>query len=82
MNFGKKFNPNPSIVKGNGDGVVNERSLIGCKNWENTSAQGNHKVHITKFPGAEHITILGDSGPINYILSKLTGHHDYPRADE
>lgn len=82
LDFGKQFNPKPSIIKGNGDGVVNERSLIGCKYWENTPAQENHKIYQVKFADAEHIAILGESAPINYILSKLTGHEDYPRANE
>lgn len=26
--------------------------------------------------------MLSNAGPINYILSKLTGDHDYPRPNE
>ncbi|XP_031619143.1 group XV phospholipase A2-like [Contarinia nasturtii] len=82
LNFGEKYNSKPELIRGNGDGVVNDRSLNGCKYWINTTAQGKHKIYWKDFPGAQHITILNDKGLINYILNKLTGYHDYPRADE
>lgn len=71
-----------SLIKGNGDGTVNRRSLIGCGYWENTPAQANHNIHQQEFPGVEHYNMLSNSGPINYILNKLTGDEDYPRFNE
>lgn len=82
MDFGGAYNPNPALVKGNGDGTVNRRSLIGCGHWENTPAQGNHKIYQQEFPGVEHYNMLKDAGSINYILNKLTDDHDYPRQGE
>lgn len=82
LDFGPAFNPNPTLVKGNGDGTVNRRSLIGCGYWDKTSAQGDHKIYQHEYPNVEHYNMLSDAGPINYILSKLTGDHDYPRANE
>lgn len=82
MNFGKKFNLKPSIVNGNGDRVVNLRSLIGCEYWKNSPAQRNRTIYQQEFPGAEHIAILSSSAPINYIIKTLTGYDDYPRPDE
>lgn len=73
---------NPTIIKGNGDGVVNIRSLTGCGHWENTPSQGNHTIHQKEFPGAEHIAILGKKALINYIINELTGYEDYPRPNE
>lgn len=82
LDFGPTFNPNPSFVKGEGDGTVNRRSLIGCGYWENTASQGNHAVYQQEFPGVEHYNMLSNAGPINYIIDKLTGVADYPLSDE
>lgn len=61
---------------------MNKRSLIGCGYWSNSAAQGNHEIHQKSFKGVEHYNMLSDTGAINYILSKLTGDHDYPRPYE
>lgn len=82
LNFGTEYNPKPILIKGNGDGVVNERSLIGCEYWKKASAQRNHKIYEKVFPGIDHLRILHSAGPINYIVAILTGHQDYPRANE
>lgn len=82
LDFGDSYNPNPVLIKGNGDGTVNRRSLIGCGYWENTAAQGNHKIYQQEFPGVEHYNMLSNSGPINYIINKLTGLSDFPNAKE
>lgn len=82
MDFGTSYNPTPILVKGDGDGTVNKRSLLGCGYWENTPAQGNHKIHQQSYKGVEHYNLLNNPNAINYILSKLTGDRDYPRPHE
>lgn len=82
LDFGGAYNPSPTLVKGNGDGTVNRRSLIGCGHWANTPAQGNHNIYQQEFPKVEHYNMLSDAGSINYILNKLTGDNDYPRQGE
>lgn len=82
LDFGQSYNPVPVLIKGNGDGTVNRRSLIGCGYWADTAAQANHKIYQQEFPGVEHYNMLSNSAPINYILNKLTGNQDYPRAHE
>lgn len=76
LEFGSSFNLNPTTIFGNGDEYVNERSLAGCSRWEN-GAQGNHKIHQIEFTGLNHITILDNSGPINYIAKTLINDHDH-----
>lgn len=82
LDFGTKFNADPILVKGNGDGTVNRRSLIGCGYWAQTPSQGDHKIYQHEYTGIEHYNMLSDPGPINYILNKLTHENDYPRANE
>lgn len=42
---------NPELVHGNGDSVVNIRSLRGCERWIGKQSQ---EVDVTVFPGATH----------------------------
>lgn len=77
MDFGSGYNPNPTLIRGNGDGTVNERSLIGCGHWENSTAQHGHQVYQQKFPDVEHYNLLADYRVINYILNRLTGIENY-----
>lgn len=70
------------MINGDGDGTVNRRSLKACEHWKNVPAQGNHGIYEQEFPGIEHYNMLSDAGPINYILDKLTGIADFPRAQE
>lgn len=70
------------MVLGDGDGTVNRRSLIGCRYWKNTAAQGGHKIYEHEFNGIEHYNMLSKPGPINYIVERLTGVADYPHDDE
>lgn len=82
LNFGTEYNAKPILIKGNGDGVVNERSLRGYKYWENTPAQRNHRIYSKEFEGIDHLSILHSAGPINYIIATLTRHQDHPRDNE
>lgn len=82
MDFGGAFNPEPFLHKGNGDGTVNRRSLIGCQYWRNTKAQQNYPINQVEYADIEHYNMLSASAPINYIVETLTGKGDYPLADE
>lgn len=75
LNFGRSFNSKPALSRGEGDGTVNSRSLIGCQYWATENAQGNHTIHQQEYPGLDHYNILGDSRIIDYILTTLTGHN-------
>jgi len=44
-----------TIVKGDGDGTVNYRSLIGCTRW---AGQQTQPVTHHEFPGVDHLQIL------------------------
>lgn len=68
LDFGVKFNLDPRISFGDGDGTVNARSLIGCKYWKNST---NYKIYIQEFPGEDHIGILKHYGIIDYILDAV-----------
>lgn len=77
MDFGAGYNPNPTFIRGNGDGTVNERSLIGCGHWANTAGQNGHRIYQQAFPNVEHYDLLADYRVINYILNRLTGAENY-----
>ncbi|XP_055294956.1 phospholipase A2 group XV-like [Sitodiplosis mosellana] len=77
LNFGKGLNANPIEVKGEGDGTVNRRSLIGCNYWQNTPAQFGYAIHQQEIPDAEHYDILSDSRLIDYITRTLCGVTGY-----
>lgn len=77
MDFGSGYNPNPSFIRGNGDGTVNERSLIGCRHWKDTASQRGHQIYQQAFPGTEHYNLLAHYGVINYILNHLTRVESY-----
>jgi len=48
------------IIKGNGDGTVNYRSLIGCTRWV---GQQKHPVTHHEFKGVDHLQILREDKP-------------------
>lgn len=66
-----EFNSNPSTVEGDGDGLVNTRSLIGCKHWKNAT---NREIYVREFPDKDHMEILGHSEIIDYILKAVATH--------
>lgn len=79
LDFGAQVNnPTPTFYRGDGDGTVNKRSLIGCGHWSDMASQNGHKVYQQAFPGVEHYNLLGDNGAINYIISRLLGIENYP----
>jgi len=58
----------PTLLKGDGDGTVNIRSLQGCLRWEGKQEQKvTHKV----FPNVNHLDMLRAEEPSSYIASIL-----------
>ena len=43
-----------TVFKGNGDGTVNYRSLIGCTRWADQQKQ---RVTHHEFPGVDHLQV-------------------------
>ena len=58
------YDSQPDVVFGDGDGTVNERSLLGCQRWIGKQMQS---VHHQLFSGAEHMGILHDNRITDYI---------------
>jgi len=56
----------PSLVKGDGDGTVNLRSLQACLKWKGKQKQ---PVHYKIFPKVKHSDILKLDDPVNYVVS-------------
>eukprot|EP00092_Neocalanus_flemingeri_P030300 GFUD01032893.1.p1 GENE.GFUD01032893.1~~GFUD01032893.1.p1 ORF type:complete len:428 (+),score=114.78 GFUD01032893.1:54-1337(+) len=55
----------PSIVvKGDGDGTVNTRSLLGCRRWQEMQEK---PVHHHVFQGVSHLGILREDPPTDFI---------------
>ena len=55
----------PSIITGNGDGMVNSVSLQACSMWKQAQS---HKVNVKSFSGIDHIQIVRDSTVLQAIL--------------
>jgi len=53
-----------TILKGNGDGTVNYRSLIGCTRW---AGQQRQPVTHHQFPGVDHMQILREAAPAEFV---------------
>ena len=60
----------PSIEKGDGDGTVNIRSLLGCTGWEGKQKQ---KFHHHVFPKLDHLQILRDDQVAEFVKSIVQG---------
>lgn len=65
---GKDFN-DPKFIKGNGDGIVNIRSLEGCTQW--TTKQKQRVTHEV-FKNVDHMGIIHDKGVMNYLKRLIT----------
>lgn len=68
------------MVKGDGDGTVNSRSLNACNYWTGQAAQNNKTVYRYEIANAEHYDILSDHRAINHILNELNLPNDYPES--
>ena len=58
----------PSVINGEGDGTVNERSLVGCTKWTHKQDQA---VHHKRYMNADHMAILKHQDVISYIRNVL-----------
>jgi len=64
------FHTEPSLVKGDGDGTVNIRSLKGCLRWEGAQKQA---VHHKIFKGINHVDMLRREEPTSYVVDVIDG---------
>merc|ERR1719397_2493152 len=64
------FPTEPSLVKGDGDGTVNIRSLKGCLKWEGAQKQA---VHHKVFKGINHVDMLRREEPTSYVVNIIDG---------
>jgi len=64
------FPKEPSLVKGDGDGTVNIRSLKGCLKWESAQKQA---VHHKVFKGINHVDMLRKEEPTSYVVEIIDG---------
>jgi len=64
------FPSEPSLVKGDGDGTVNIRSLKGCLRWEGAQKQA---VHHKVFKGINHVDMLRRVEPTSYVVDVIDG---------
>ena len=55
----------PSVITGNGDGMVNDVSLQACSVWKQAQS---HKVNVLSFPGIDHLEIVTNSVVLQTIL--------------
>lgn len=77
LNFDQSLKSNPMEIKGQGDGTVNRRSLIGCDYWKNTPAQRNYAIYQLELADVEHYDIVSESKTIDYITKTLFGASGY-----
>ena len=57
------------VVMGDGDGTVNTRSLVGCIQWREKQ---DKPVHHHVFPGVDHLGILRNDPPTDFISNIIT----------
>lgn len=62
------FPTEPSLVKGDGDGTVNIRSLKGCLKWDGAQKQA---VHHKVFKGINHVDMLRREEPTSYVVDVI-----------
>ncbi|XP_065841022.1 lysosomal phospholipase A and acyltransferase-like [Oscarella lobularis] len=57
-------NGDPTSLYGNGDGTVNEESLVLCNNWK---GDASHDVTTRIFPNINHFDMVSDLSVIDYV---------------
>ncbi len=64
----------PTLLKGDGDGTVNIRSLLACTEWENKQPgkQFQHRV----FPKLDHLELLRDDSVAEYVKNIVGSLND------
>lgn len=58
----------PTLIKGDGDGTVNARSLRACMYWRDYQSPN---ISMLELPKADHMSILADKRVLDYIRSIL-----------
>ena len=54
----------PTLIKGDGDGTVNIRSLLACKSWQKQQKQ---PVHTLGFNKVDHLQILSNDKATEHV---------------
>ena len=60
----------PTVLKGNGDGTVNDASLEACSVWK--VAQPSHPVELRGFPGVSHFDMVTNDDVLQAVLEIVT----------
>jgi len=74
-----------TILKGDGDGTVNMRSLLGCTRWD---GQQKQKVHHHILPGLDHLAVLKNDEAAEFVASLVneanfqSWHQQYSRFEQ
>lgn len=68
--FDKGTFPNalPVLIKGDGDGIVNKRSLRACAYWMKLQ---NQPIYLVPIKGGGHALILQNNSTLEYIKNLL-----------
>jgi len=74
-------NAKAKLMKGEGDGTVNMRSLSACTKWE-TEMSGRHKFQHHVFNNTEHLQILRDEAPSEYVKDLISNLNEELRMSE
>ena len=59
-------NAKATLVKGEGDGTVNKRSLAACTKWQKEMS-GRHTFQYHTFNNTDHLQILKEESPSEYV---------------
>jgi len=68
-----------TILKGDGDGTVNMRSLVGCTRW---AEKQREPVHHRVLPGVDHLGILRTDPPAEIIANLIENINKQLYEDE
>ena len=74
-------NAKAKLMKGEGDGTVNVRSLAACTKWEK-ELSGRHKCQHHVFNNTDHLQILRDEGSSEYVKDLISNLNQELRMSE
>ena len=74
-------NAKAKLMKGEGDGTVNVRSLAACTKWEKEMS-GRHKLQHHVFNNTDHLQILRDEAPSEYVKVLISNLNQELRMSE
>jgi len=69
MSFWPFPSKDPTMIKGDGDGTVNIRSLEGCLRWKDQQKQ---PVHHKVFEGVNHLDMLRQEEPAQVVADIIS----------